>query len=523
MAIMATKSDTPVLSLTLAKAGTRPADASPYRSAWSWAMVFVDAAISLGSFGLAFWSTQHSEIFFRYESDGMPVGWTNAFHPYAFLLFFVPFIRLALLKNHDLYRLRGEFSLIHDLTSVFLATSTGSILVIMLAFFSRESLGPSEGAYAREVFLADWAIAFAGISLFRLAVRASQTALRYRDQNLIPAIVVGSGYLARLCSSEIQGKPRLGYRLLGSVVAGEEECEKVDETPILGQFADLPAIIRQSKAQEVFITDPRISSQTLFETIMRCGRNHRVEFRVIPTLFNCLPKKTDVGQIGSLPMIKLFQPALHGPARFVKRSLDLVATTLLLIVSAPIWLTLMLLIKLDSKGPVFYKQERVGMDGHVFLMLKFRSMRAGSDERIHQEIMKKVIRNEVEANQGGNDAPVYGKVKDDPRITRLGRFIRKYSLDEIPQLFNVLAGQMSLVGPRPPIPYEAEEYEEWHRARFSVTPGITGLWQVSGRNKLTFSEMVRLDVYYIENWSVWLDLKILLKTPLAVIKGENAY
>lgn len=522
---MATKSNSPALALELAKVGDIPAVSSPFRSCWSWAVVLIDGAIALGSYGLAFWSTQHAEIFVRYESDGMPVGWTNAFQPYAILLLFVPLIRLAALKHYDLYRLRGEFSLLHDLTGVFLATSVGSISVMMLAFLSRGGFGPYSSPFAREVFLADWVVALSVSSLFRMAVRGAQTAVRYRDRNLIPAIVVGNGHLASLCLSEIQGKPRLGYRLLGAVVADEEEeaCEQVDEVPVLGRFSDLPAIIRESKAQEVFITDPRISSQTLFETIMRCGRNHHVEFRVVPTLFNCLPKKTELGQIGSLPMIKLFQPALHGPARFIKRSIDLAATSLLLVVSAPLWITLMILIKLDSKGPVFYKQERVGMDGHVFLMLKFRSMRSDSDDKIHQEIMKKVIRNEMEANQGDDETPVYGKVKDDPRITRVGKFIRKYSLDEVPQLFNVIAGQMSLVGPRPPIAYEAEEYEEWHRARFSVTPGITGLWQVSGRNKLTFTEMVKLDVYYIENWSVWLDLKILLKTPNAVLKGENAY
>jgi len=164
----------------------------------------------------------------------------------------------------------------------------------------------------------------------------------------------------------------------------------------------------------------------------------------------------------------------------------------------------------------------VGIDGKVFLMFKFRSMEDGASEESHREVWSKMLSGE-EVNQGTSSEPVYGKVKNDPRLTRLGGWMRRYSIDELPQVFNVLKGEMSWVGPRPPIPYEVRLYKDWHRARFHVKPGITGLWQVSGRNRLHFEEMVRLDVFYIENWSPLMDLKIMLKTIPVVLKGDSKY
>jgi len=179
-------------------------------------------------------------------------------------------------------------------------------------------------------------------------------------------------------------------------------------------------------------------------------------------------------------------------------------------------------IKIDSKGPVIFKQKRLGKDGKPFMFYKFRSMYTDVDDKIHREYLKNLIKNGKAAENGGKEG-VY-KIVDDPRITRVGRFIRKTSLDELPQLFNVLKGDMSLVGPRPGLPYEFEEYEEWHKERIKVLPGITGLWQVSGRNALTFEDMIVLDLYYIENMSPWFDLQIMLKTiPVLVFGDKHAF
>jgi lipopolysaccharide/colanic/teichoic acid biosynthesis glycosyltransferase len=210
-------------------------------------------------------------------------------------------------------------------------------------------------------------------------------------------------------------------------------------------------------------------------------------------------------------------------ARLIKRAIDIAGSLAALILLSPLLLAIAVAIKLTSKGPMLFKQSRVGQYGGRFTFLKFRSMYFQSDAKIHQDYVRQLIAGKDEGEQGVANGGVY-KIKDDPRITPVGRFLRKTSLDELPQFFNVLKGEMSLVGPRPPIPYEVEAYDIWHRRRFlEVKPGITGLWQVNGRSRVKFEDMVRLDLQYARTWSLGLDLKILLGTPRAVFFGEGAY
>jgi exopolysaccharide biosynthesis polyprenyl glycosylphosphotransferase len=323
--------------------------------------------------------------------------------------------------------------------------------------------------------------------------------------------------------SELKDRRDLGYRVIGVIRSDASDPGHSDlESNIIGTFDDLAPLIRDLEIQEVIITDNTISSERLFDAMMQVGRKQRVEFRFAPTLFDLLPQKTSVEQIGVLPMVRLFREPLSDLQRFLKRTSDIIISSLAVIILSPILLVIALLIKRGSKGPVLFKQERVGMDGRIFLCYKFRTMYADADDSVHREAYQKNIRGDAEANAGDVDRPVFGKVKDDDRVTPSGRWLRRSSLDELPQLFNVLKGDMSVVGPRPPIPYEVEGYELWHRKRLDMKPGITGLWQVSGRNRLTFDEMVRADLYYIENWSLWLDLKIILLTLPAVWRGDGA-
>jgi lipopolysaccharide/colanic/teichoic acid biosynthesis glycosyltransferase len=207
-------------------------------------------------------------------------------------------------------------------------------------------------------------------------------------------------------------------------------------------------------------------------------------------------------------------------ARVVKRLMDIAISATALLLLAPIFFLVALLVKLSSKGPIFFKQERLGQFGKPFTFLKFRSMYANNDRKIHQEFIKRVIKGEHHATAKDGGKAVY-KMTNDPRITRIGRFIRRTSLDELPQFVNVLKGEMSLVGPRPPIAYECEEYEIWHRRRvLEVKPGITGLWQVRGRSRVRFDDMVRLDLQYARTWSLWLDIQILLQTPGALFSDD---
>src|SRR5262245_28469289 len=380
-------------------------------------------------------------------------------------------------------------------------------------------------SYSRGIFVLDFVLAFSSIALVRMLFRAGQVVVRRRGINLIPTLIVGRGPEAALCIQEMRARPELGYRVIGIIDNDQFDTSSpanFEGVPVIGDLTHLPEAIRESRANEVIISDANVPGEALFDVMIQTGRRRGVEFRIAPTLLNCLPSKTEIDQVGSLPMVTLFRSPLSSASRIVKRTSDLIIAALALAIMSPLWLLISLLIKLDSRGPVFYKQERVGMDGRIFLFYKFRTMHAGTDDAQHREFQRRYIKGEPDSNLGDANRPAY-KLRGDERVTRLGKLLRKTSLDELPQLFNVLRGDMSIVGPRPPIPYEVESYELWHRKRLDMKPGITGLWQVSGRNRLPFDEMVRMDLYYIENWSLLLDFKIVLQTLPVMWRGEDAY
>ena len=482
------------------------------------ALVVADALIASGSFAMAFYLRESDSIF-----QPGSFAWSAAFAPYGALVPFVILIRVLALSYYDLYRLRGEFSFVEDGIRVFKATAIGSLLIVAAAFLYRGGFDYRAFSYSRMMFVFDFLIVLFSFQVIRMFMRGAQTFFRLRGINLIPTLVVGRGPEAAFCIKEMRERPSLGYRVVGAVDS-RNDIEVTDDTyegvPVVSDLAGLPEAIRLSGANEVIIADSHVPGDALFDVMMQCGRRRGIEFRIVPGLFNCLPSKTEVDQIGALPMIKLFREPLSDFARGVKRVSDIVIASLALILLSPLWLLIALVIKLDSRGPIFYRQERVGMDGRIFLVYKFRTMRTGADSEIHREYQKKFIAGTAEANVGDDEKPAY-KLRDDPRITRAGRILRRFSLDEAPQLFNVLSGDMSVVGPRPPIPYEVEAYELWHRKRLDMKPGVTGLWQVSGRNRLSFEEMVKLDLFYIENWSLLFDMKIILRTVLVLVRGEG--
>jgi len=213
----------------------------------------------------------------------------------------------------------------------------------------------------------------------------------------------------------------------------------------------------------------------------------------------------------------------YGVQGRVKRTVDLVMALVSLLISAPLFLVIALLVKRSGSGPIFYVQERLGRDGRPFRFFKFRTMQHNSDDVIHRQFAAMFINGDAEGCRRTNGQADLYKMKSDPRVTAIGLWLRRTSLDELPQLYNILRGDMSLVGPRPPISYEIENYLPWHMERLKVTPGLTGLWQVSGRSSVSFDEMVRLDLHYINHWSIWLDTQILFKTVPVVIKGSGGY
>jgi exopolysaccharide biosynthesis polyprenyl glycosylphosphotransferase len=484
-------------------------------------LLIADSLIATVSFVAAYYFREGGAVFQQTHDRGLV--WSAGFAPYAALLFLVIVIRVLALRYYDLYRLRGEFSFFDDGIRVFKSTAIGSLLIVAAAFLYRGGFNFRAFSYARSVFVLDFLIALASFYSIRLVVRSAQTFFRLRGVNLIPTLVVGRGPEAAFCIKEMRERPSLGYRVIGAVDSGAPGLTVAGDyegVPVLSNLAGLPEAIRESGANEVIIADSNVDGDALFDVMMRCGRRRGIEFRIAPSLFNCLPSKTEVDQIGALPMIRLFREPLSDFARGTKRISDILIAALTLAIFSPFWFLIALLIKFDSKGPTFYAQERVGMDGRIFVVYKFRTMRVDADSEIHREYQRKFIAGDAEANVGDAQKPAY-KLRNDPRITRVGRLLRRLSLDEVPQLFNVLRGDMSVVGPRPPIPYEVEAYELRHRKRLDMKPGLTGLWQVSGRNRLPFEEMVKLDLFYIENWSLLFDLKIVLRTVLVMLRGDG--
>ena len=304
-------------------------------------------------------------------------------------------------------------------------------------------------------------------------------------------------------------------------------CESTRETDATGWYS-------KGAVLGIILTDLNEGNAEALAELVRTRITDALEDRIPEQLkrvrisFHSFPNNWMKSGLGRANVVSLYPDLLKADRarrlfRFAKRTIDICGSAAALVFCLPLLALISLLIKLTSRGPVLFKQERIGRYGVPFTFLKFRSMRCGNDPRIHQEYVARFIAGEVKSPANRTEKAVY-KIQDDPRVTGIGRLLRKTSLDELPQLFNVLKGEMSLVGPRPPIRYELEAYKVWHRRRvLEVKPGITGLWQVSGRSKTTFDEMVRLDLRYARTWSPWLDLKILLRTPWAVFSGEGAY
>lgn len=493
-------------------------------------LVIFDGLLAALLFILAYW-VRHPEkpIFLVAEKHlgplafPLPYDFQPDFDPYLSVLYFVPLIQIASFWYRGLYRVRGEFSFSEDFISIFKAVSIGALLVTVIAFFYRGGFTWSAFSYSRLAFIFYYLLGLVAFVGYRAAFRSLQTFYRRRHINVIPILIVGSNGVAEMCVNEIAHDPKLGRSVVGFVTAdgAPPKSKALGNWPTLGRYDQMHLFIRQHRISEVLITDTEIRPQLLFDTMVKCGRGARVTFRVVPNLFNCIPRKTYVEQLGAVPMVRLFEEPLSASARMFKRSVDLIVSSLILLFTAPFWLIVAAAIKLESRGPVFYRQERVGMDGQIFQIYKFRSMTDDVEvDEAHRRYMERVIKNQGDTNLGAEEKPNY-KFVNGARLTRTGCFLRRTSLDELPQIFNVFKGEMSLVGPRPPIPYEVECYETWHRKRLDVKPGMTGLWQVSGRYHLSFQQMVQLDIYYIENWSLWLDLKIILKTLPALFMRER--
>jgi len=346
---------------------------------------------------------------------------------------------------------------------------------------------------------------------FSLAVRRLWHAyfgrLRERGVLTFPTLIVGENEEARRLLTTME-KPARGFRPIGVVSTTEVGVDL--GLPVLGHIEDLAEILVASGAECVFVAASAVDAEDM-KAVAKAVRLAGVEVRITATLPQVLASRLTVQPLGGLTALSLQPVRLSGGQVVAKFTFDLLLASSLLILLSPVFAVIAVAVKVSSSGPILYRQTRVGLRGRPFTMLKFRTMRAGSERDVAQ------LRERHQVDD------VMFKLKDDPRVTPVGKILRRFSLDELPQLFNVVRGDMSLVGPRPALPEEVAKYEDWHLDRLEVLPGITGLWQISGRADLSFDECVQLDLFYIENWSLTFELFILGKTVPVLFSRRGAY
>jgi exopolysaccharide biosynthesis polyprenyl glycosylphosphotransferase len=355
-------------------------------------------------------------------------------------------------------------------------------------------------------------VTVAAIAVFAGLARTSVRAGLHRTPELRQrTLILGSGVVAGQVVDKLKANDQFGLVPVG-IVDDDVHDVGTPDLPWLGRFDDLESIIESSEVDRVIIAFSRASHEQLLESIRAC-RDAGVVIDIVPRLFEFLDGVRSLDQVGGLPLLSIGTAHLTSVSMTAKRALDVVGSAMAITLLSPLMIAIAIAIKVESRGPVFFRQPRAGRRRSSFKLIKFRSMYVDAEQR------KQELDNLNEAEDG-----VMFKIREDPRVTRVGRFIRRFSLDELPQLFNVLKGQMSLVGPRPLIfPETAALDEHWHLRRLELRPGLTGPWQVYGRSQSPFQEMVRFDYQYVAGWSLARDIEILLETVPAVLSGRGAY
>lgn len=462
-----------------------------------------DIACLLGSFTFALWylaskvyRLDATEIF------AMRVRLVNV----AVLLAFVA-IWHACFRLFGLYRSRRLSSRRAEIMDVVKATSLGSLLMLNLGLL-----------FDIEIFTAEflgffWVLVTGSTATLRLSLRALLEQARMRGRNLRDVVIVGTNPRAMLFAQNIERRRELGYRVVGFFDDSWEGLGRLGSSTWkhLGDLDSFSGYLRGNPVDEVIVALPIATYYHEASRVVEHCEEQGVKVRFLSNFFNLTLGRTRVEMFDGEPVVLVHTGPPEGAAAMVKRGLDIVLSGTLIVLLAPVMLLVALAIKLTSPGPVFFVQQRVGLNKRLFNLYKFRTMVPDAEKKL----VEIEHLNEI-------SGPVF-KIRNDPRVTSVGRFLRRTSLDELPQLFSVFRGDMSLVGPRPLPRRDYEGFEtDWHRRRFSVRPGVTCLWQVSGRNSIPFERWMELDLEYIDRWSLWLDFKILALTIPAVLRGTGA-
>lgn len=429
-----------------------------------------------------------------------PVIFNLPFNEYFLSLLFISFLCILIFAISGLYQIKSARKLAQEIQRIFVSCAAGLALVAIIIFLSRDLFD------SRFIVLIGFIFAFFYLIIVRAFIRWLQRRLFSYGIGVRNVILVGNSKTTENLIAEFSSNKQSGYEVIKRVRDFSLETAQ-----------ELLEFIKDRQINEIIQGDPNLTKAETLRLYDFANDNH-ITFRYVADLLEVKVLRTEVSEIAGVPIVEVKRTTLDGWGRIFKRVFDVIGSGVLIIILSPVMLLAVLAIKLDSRGPIFFSRRddgsylyRVGEGGKPFKYFKFRSMIPNSDSMRYKELADRNVR---------SDGPMV-KIKDDPRVTRVGKFIRRFSIDELPELFLVFIGRMSLVGPRPHLPEEVAKYENYHRKTLTIKPGITGLAQISGRSDLLFEEEAKLDIYYIENWSLILDLSILFKTPLAVFKHRE--
>ncbi|HOY08554.1 MAG TPA: sugar transferase [Candidatus Omnitrophota bacterium] len=420
---------------------------------------------------------------------------------YIFIFVLWAVFIMGFLHRKGLYATDRSLPIPKEIARVILNLFYVSVLMAAIIFFAQYKF------FSREVFGENFLLLCLFLSGWRVIKRLIVRKLIAGGFHNINVLIVGAGKVGGVVLEEICQNPQWGFHVVGFL---DDHKEEIDGFPVLGKVRDFPSVARKLFVDEIVVTIP--SERELIGDIIKKAQTMHLGVRIVPENFEGPISFIEISYIGIIPLLT-YKQRKHHPTEFVlKRFFDIILSAVLLTIFSPVFLIVAVLIRTDSPGPVFYVQQRVGLKGRRFRLFKFRSMMHNAEQ------MKSGLLGNNEVKDG-----VIFKMKKDPRVTKVGRVLRRFSLDELPQLYNVFKGDMSLVGPRPPTPDEVEQYNQQDLQRLSIRPGVTCISQVRGRSDLSFKRWVKWDLWYINNWSFGLDLRIILWTVPAVIRGRGAY
>jgi len=485
------------------KAASRPVAALSPKVQWAgyWmALVLSDILLTLFALFCAEWVRLYVPLPF-FNLGAQPTIPSRGIVIFGFIPMW-----LLVFALHEMYQPRILLGGTQEYSRAFRATAVGLLIIIVFGFINPEY------APARGYAILAWLFVAFFVMSGRFWLRRVVYFLRRRGYFLSPALIIGDNSEGHSLAEQLTNWQTSGFAIRGVVSVGHSDDRVTcNGLPLLGTLDQLDEIVRRLDIRELVLATSALTQDQILSVFKRYGVADNINLRLSSGLFEVITTGVAVKEVASVPLLRINQARLTGMDYVLKTMLDIVLGTFVLIIILPFLGIIAVAIKLDSPGGAIYRRRVMGFNGAQFDAFKFRTMYTNGDE-----IMKAHPEKQAELEESF-------KLKEDPRVTRVGRILRKYSLDEFPQLFNVLFRQMSLVGPRMISPDELAKYEQWDINLLTLLPGMTGLWQVSGRSDLSYSDRVQLDMRYIRNWSIWLDLQILMSTASIVLKGRGAY